>query len=98
MKKYTEEDMRNQKSVDEVWEYWKEFICNDDGSVNVDNLKKELSDLDFIVDQVSEVYCALTGQTLSKPFYYADIIIGLHNDELTNAYNNGYEDGKDDSK
>jgi hypothetical protein len=85
--------MTDRKSIDEVWEYWKEFICNPDGSINVENLKNELSDLDFIADQVSEVYCTITGGTLSKPFYYADQIISLHNQELLSAYDQGYKDG-----
>ena len=88
--------MRNRKSTKEIWDYWSEFILNEDGSVNIDKLKNELSDLDFIADQIGTVYCEITGGMLSKPFYYAETIISEYHKQLEEAYENGYQDCKEE--
>ncbi len=64
------------EEVQHVFEtFWKDIIMNEDGTVNLNQVKKELSDFSFMIDQVPRVYEELAG--LSKPNYYADTIIGL---------------------
>lgn len=68
MKKYNE--------VEKVWEeFWKDIVCNEDGSINIEQVKKELCDYNFILEQVPKVYCHITNGLLSKPTYAADTVI-----------------------
>ena len=62
------------------------------GGVDFDNgeivksimeLKNDISDYEFIVEQVSKVYMHITGDKLSKPNYYADVVIAVADDEIT---------------
>lgn len=88
---------RPEKTIDEVWEYWSKYFVEKDGSINVENLKKELYDLDFCTDQISKVYCTITGGMLSKTNYYAGTIIGVYEQEIQDSYEQGYADCEKDN-
>lgn len=81
-----------EKTIDECWEFWSKHFLNKDGSINIENLKKELYDLDFCHDQISKVYCTITGNKLSYSNYYADTIIGVYEQEIQDAYDEGAAD------
>jgi len=87
---------KKRPSVEETWDQWKDYFVEPDGSINVENLKKELNDLIFCWSQISKVYCEITGSKLSYTTYYADTVIGIHNEEIQEAYDRGYEDCKKD--
>ena len=65
-------------------EFWKDIVCNDDGTLNPVAVKNELSDYSFILDQVPKVYSEVTGGRLSYPNYEAETIITLFHDEFAN--------------
>lgn len=71
---------------EESWDFWKGIILNPDGSVNIDQLKKELGDYYFILDQLPKVYCHITGNTLSKPMYFASSVISAYDSEIEKIY------------
>lgn len=54
--------------------FWKDIIVKD-GSLDIEQVKKELEDFSFIMDQVPKVYCHLTRGRLSKLMYQAEAII-----------------------
>ena len=82
------------KETKESWEKtWKPLLYTN-GTLDIKKIEQEMSDLIFIYKQVGYVYCKLTGNKLSKPMYYADIIISEHERECEEAYNSGYEDAK----
>jgi hypothetical protein len=76
--------MRKQYDVEEEWEFWKTVICNEDGTINVNQLKLELSDYYFMLNEVPKVYSEVTGGMLSKPHYYADGVIQEFNERYGN--------------
>lgn len=59
-----------EKSFDDNW---KSIIISEDGSVNLDQVKRELHDYYNLVTNASEVYEHFTG--LSKTNYEANVII-----------------------
>lgn len=65
-------------------EFWKDIVCNDDGTLNPVAVKNELSDYSFILDQVPKVYSEVTGGRLSYPNYEAETVITLFHDEFAN--------------
>lgn len=81
----------------EFLEFWKPLLQTN-GKWDEKKIKNELSDLVFIYEQVDEVYCALTGGKLSKPMYYANTIITEYEQQLSDSYDEGYNDAKKELK
>ena len=67
--------MKKEYDVEKEWEYWQSIICNEDGTINVDQLKLELHDYSLMLGEVPKVYVEVTGGMLSNPHYYADGVI-----------------------
>ena len=64
--------------VEQVFqEFWADIVCNEDGSINMEQVKKELSDYSFMLDEVPKVYSEVTGGLLSKPNYYAESVLSV---------------------
>lgn len=64
------------KEYEKVWEeFWKDIVCNKDGSINVEQVKKELCDYNFMLEQVPKVYSHITNGLLGKPNYKAETVI-----------------------
>ena len=76
--------MRKEYDVEKEWEFWKTIICNEDGTINVDQLKLELHDYSLMLGEVPKVYIEVTGGTLSKPHYYADGVIRMFRERYAN--------------
>jgi hypothetical protein len=75
------------KSVEEDWdEFWQPIIAPD-GEIDVEQLKKELSDFRWVMEQVPKVYMHITGGTLSKVMYEARTVITYADDECTKICN-----------
>jgi len=72
--------MNNNYDVEKEWDYWKTIVCNEDGTINVNQLKLELCDYSFMLGEVPKVYMEVTGGMLSKPHYYADGVIKAFNE------------------
>jgi len=69
-------------------EFWKNIV-EDDGVVNMDQIKRELHDYLFLLENVPKVYCEITGDKLSNPNYDAGTVISAfheHIKELINEY------------
>lgn len=67
----------------QTWEQrWKGICTNPDGSLNLDQIMRELHDYAFMLKEVPKVYCEVTGGLLSKPNYYADSVISAFEDEV----------------
>jgi hypothetical protein len=53
---------------DRTWEdVWKPFVTLEDGSVNLDAVKRELHDYHLLMNSVSAVYWSITDGLISKP-------------------------------
>lgn len=77
----------------DVWnEFWKDILENEDGSINVEQLKKELHDWHHVLDQIPIIYMELSGGILSKTGYWASQIMGLNQEQKEKAYEDGREE------
>ena len=57
--------------------FWKGIVENEDGTINKDQLMRELSDFKAILSEVPKVYCEVAN--LSKPLTDSQVIIqGLY--------------------
>jgi len=62
-------------------EFWKDLV-EKDGVVDMEAVKAELSDYHHVLQNVPEVYVAITGGRMSKPNYFARDVIAefeMHN-------------------
>ena len=75
----TEEEIK--EKTEEVYnEFWKDIIENKDGTINKEQLKKELADFSVMIEEVPKVYSEITGGKLSKPLYSATTILSEFNE------------------
>ena len=83
-----------EKDWEEDWEeIWKPLLLTDK-KFDEQKIKNEMHDLVFIFQQISKVYRELTGGMLSKPMYYAKTIIQSHQEQIQEAYDEGYEEAE----
>jgi hypothetical protein len=61
-------------------EFWKDIVENEDGTLNVEQVKKELADYRVLLKEVPKVYDELSG--FSKPHTRASVIISAVNDRM----------------
>ena len=60
--------MSMDKNYEKNWdELWADIILNKDGSVNIEQVKKELSDYSVFMENCSYVYDYITNGKISKP-------------------------------
>lgn len=68
-------------SVDEEWKlFWKPIVCKEDGTINIEQVKKELHAFSYLMEQIPKVYCHITGSRMSKVFYPAETVISVSDD------------------
>jgi hypothetical protein len=82
---------------DKVYEeFWKEIVENPDGSINMEQLKKELHDFSVVMNQVPKVYGHVTGNRISKVNTLAQAVIGEADDRVQEAVDEAVKEAKDD--
>jgi hypothetical protein len=78
---------------EKLWnEFWKDIVTNEDGTINMEQLKLELSDFHFIMGEASKVYYGVTGGRMSKPTYFANDVISVSNDYHYESYHDSVKD------
>lgn len=63
--------------------FWHGIVCTENGKLDVEQVKKELHDFYFIMQQVPLVYDHVTGGAMSKVMYYAKDVNREHDDHVT---------------
>ena len=66
-------------------EFWKEIV-EKNGELDLNQIKKELSDYSFILDQLPKIYCHVTGGLLSKHMYFAGTIIQVFEERQSELF------------
>lgn len=87
------------KKVEKVFnEFWSEIVCNPDGTLNKEQVMKELYDFHFVLENVPKVYCHITGNKLSKPNYDAQVVIDAFEEHLREETRMAIEDYKEENQ
>ena len=76
-------------------EFWKPLLERPDGSIKMEQLKRELADYYKMLVEVPKVYCEVTGNQLSKPLYDAAVVIRKyeeHNETLIQDAINDFQE------
>lgn len=70
--------MAAEPEVEETFEeFWRDIVTNADGTLDVDQVKRELHDYRTLLREVPRVYQRVTGGRISKPNTHADAVIGI---------------------
>lgn len=68
--------------VEQVYqEFWKDIICDADGNIDVEQVKKELRDFYVMIQEVPKVYSEVTGGMLSKCLYDAEYVLSFFDEK-----------------
>lgn len=67
-------------------EFWKAILEDENGNINREQLKRELSDFSFVLSQASKVYLEVSGGRISKPNTYAHAVISEYEEDLSENY------------
>jgi len=51
---------------EEYEDFWKGIVENEDGTLNKDQVMRELSDYSMVMDNCARAYCLMTHQRISK--------------------------------
>jgi hypothetical protein len=72
-----------ENSPELLWNsFWKKICTNPDGSLNLEQIKKELADFHYLIQEVPKVYCEITGNKMSYPNYPANSVLQAYEDHL----------------
>lgn len=75
----------NRYDVEQVYQdFWKDIICDKDGNIDVEQLKKELCDFYHMIQEVPKVYYEVTDGTLSKCLYDAETVLSFFREKFEN--------------
>lgn len=66
-------------------EFWKPIIENADGTLNVDQIKRELFDAYVVMTEVGKAYDDVTGGRLSKPNTAAHHVVASVDERIEEA-------------
>lgn len=62
--------------------FWKSIVENEDGTLNLDQIKRELYDYGELMHAASTVYCEITNSRISKPNTDPYDVISVANDVI----------------
>lgn len=80
--------MSKEYDSEQLWEdFWEPILTGANGEIDKDQLKSELRDFSFIIDQLPRVYEHVTGGHLSNHMYYAEDVIRAADEHFDEKYN-----------
>lgn len=78
--------------------FWKSIVENEDGSLNKEQIIKELCDYSRFLKETRVVYCHITNNRISKPNTLAREVIGQYEDILEDRIQEAIEDYKEEQE
>lgn len=76
--------------------FWKDIVENEDGSLNKEQIMKELGDFQLLIDNLTDLYCYISGNACSKVLVPAKTVLGLYEAVLESSTDKAYDDGHKD--
>lgn len=57
--------------------FWKKIVENEDGTLNKEQIMRELADYSIVMDNCMKAYMEMTEQNISKPLTYFSEVLGV---------------------
>jgi len=72
-----------EQEIEDNWKkFWAPILTKEDGSIDIEQLKKELFDFSTVINEVPKVYSHITNNMLSYPTYAAETVISVYEECL----------------
>jgi hypothetical protein len=65
--------------------HWQHIVENPDGSLNKDQVAREMADYLMIMEHCTEIYSEVSRSRVSKPETLPSVVIGMYHEALTEA-------------
>ena len=75
-----ESNITKQEVQEKYISFWKDIVENDDGTLNKEQVMRELYDFSVLIGNIQKVYCHITGGYASNPLTDPDVVIALADD------------------
>jgi len=72
--------------------YWKNIVENPDGTLNKDQVARELADALTLQRHLSEIYSEVSSGRVSKPFTLPSVVTEMFHEALTEAADEAIND------
>ncbi|MGN1352249.1 MAG: hypothetical protein ACI4VE_05710 [Clostridia bacterium] len=76
--------MKKKDYKQEYNNFWKDIVENEDGTLNKDQVMRELSDYSMVMDHCSSAYSVMTDGIISKPNTLFSAVEGIFNENYFN--------------
>jgi len=76
--------MKKKDYKQEYNNFWKNIVENEDGTLNKDQVMRELSDYSMVMDNCSSAYSVMTDGIISKPNTLFSAVEGIFNENYFN--------------
>jgi hypothetical protein len=87
------------ENVQKVWdEFWVDILCKEDGLLDLDQMKRELSDYHMLLQNMPSILMEATGGRVSKPNTDRSVVIQLIQEEQQRLFEEGYDQAMDEMK
>ena len=74
------------EEVEKVYqEFWKDIVENEDGTLNVEQVKKELADYSMVMDNCASAYEEMSGSLITKPNTYFSEVLKIFQEKFWNV-------------
>ena len=74
------------EEVEKVYqEFWKDIVENEDGTLNVEQVKKELADFSMVMKNCSSAYEEMSGSLITKPNTYFSEVLKIFQEKFWNV-------------
>lgn len=78
--------------------FWLDIVQNPDGSLNREQVLKELSDFSMLIEHISKLYDLASGGRISYPTTSPEAVYSEFKRQLSAMYEDGYADGFNDGE
>lgn len=66
--------------------FWKKIVENEDGTMNKEQIMRELADYSIVMDNCMKAYMEMTEQNISKPLtYFSEVLSVFHERYVSKA-------------
>lgn len=86
-------EVEEDDGVNEVWEkFWRPLVYTESGELDLEQIKKELFDFHFLIENMPKFIEHATGGACSNPMVHLSVLESLHDDYVTTLVDEAYEE------
>lgn len=84
--------MDDAETPEQAWEFWKPLVTNEDGTLNEEAVRVELSDFSMLLRYYSVILCEVTGNHISIPTTHPSNVVARFHDYMSERIEEAVKD------